>query len=105
MTEERFEEFVKRTLDELDPVPPTPREEMWARLQQQRRFSKRAAAVHTRKVWVSWGAGIAATLAIGIGIGRFSATSTRRAGASRCSWRASVRPASPPPAMTASYIF
>jgi hypothetical protein len=99
MTEERLEQFVKRTLEELDPVPPTPREEMWASIerslpgkpgairatglgiaesesQQQRRFSKRAAAIHTRKVWLSWGAGIAATLAIGIGIGRFTATNT-----------------------------
>ena len=98
MTEERFEEFVKRTLEELDPVPPAPREEMWASIErslpgkpgalrvtgpgiaesefeQQRRFSKRSAAIHSRKVWLSWGTGIAATLAIGIGIGRFTATS------------------------------
>jgi len=76
MTEERFEDFLKRNLDDLDPVPPTPREEMWASIQQQRRFQKRASADRKYKVWVSWAAGVAATLAIGIGIGRFSATRT-----------------------------
>ena len=69
MTEERFEEFLKRSLDELDPVPPTPREEMWASIQQQRRFPKRASVDRRYKVWVSWAVGAAATLAIGIGIG------------------------------------
>ena len=76
MTEERFEEFLKRSLDELDPVPPTPREEMWASIQQQRRFQKRASVDRRYKVWVSWAVGAAATLAIGIGIGRFTATNT-----------------------------
>jgi hypothetical protein len=74
MTEERFEEFLKRTLDDLDPVPPTPREELWASIQQQRRFAKRKPVQHAYNVWVRWGVGIAATLAIGVGIGRYSAS-------------------------------
>lgn len=76
MTEERFEEFLKRSLDELDPVPPTPRAEMWSSIQQQRRFQKRASDDGKYKVWVRWAVGVAATLAVGIGIGRFSATNT-----------------------------
>jgi hypothetical protein len=69
MTEERFEEFLKNTLADLDDVPPTPKEEMWASIQQQRRFRKR---VDTRKTWMTWGMGLAAMLVIGIGIGRMT---------------------------------
>ena len=42
MTEERFEEFLKNALDEMDPVPTPPREAMWAQIDQARRFSRKA---------------------------------------------------------------
>lgn len=73
MTEESFGEFLRQSLDELDPVPPTPREAMWARIEAERR---QAVAAPRRHVWLSWGAGLAAMLAIGIGIGRWSAQET-----------------------------
>lgn len=69
MTDERFDDFLKTMLDDVDPVPPAPREEMWARIQQQRRFTQQ---VRTRRTWMSWGVGLAAMLAIGVGIGRVS---------------------------------
>lgn len=69
MTDERFDDFLKTMLDDVDPVPPAPREEMWARIQQQRRFTQQ---VRARRAWVSWGVGLAAMLAIGVGIGRVS---------------------------------
>lgn len=69
MTDERFDDFLKTMLDEVEPVPPAPREEMWARVQQQRRFTRQA---RTRRTWMSWGVGLAAMLAIGVGIGRVS---------------------------------
>lgn len=76
MTDERFAEFLKTTLDDLDPVPPAPREEMWLRIEAQRAL-RRQAHKAARPAWMKWGIGLAAMLAVGIGIGRFTATSTR----------------------------
>lgn len=73
MTEERFEEFLKRTLDELEPVPPAPRAEMWAQIDQARRFARKSERASARRVWISWSVGFAAMLAVGIGIGRMTA--------------------------------
>jgi hypothetical protein len=70
MTEERFEKFLHEALEDMDPVPPTPREEMWASIQRERaaqRFQR-----PNYRVWASWGIGLAAMLAIGIGIGRLT---------------------------------
>lgn len=71
MTDERFEEFLKHALDELEPVPEAPREAMWAQIEQARRFSRRAERP-ARRIWLSWGLGLAAMLALGIGIGRLT---------------------------------
>lgn len=73
MTEERFEEFLKHALDEMDPVPTPPREAMWAQIDQARRFARNAERKTSRKVWVKWAVGFAAMLVIGIGIGRMTA--------------------------------
>lgn len=72
MTDERFEEFLKHTLDELDDVPTPPREAMWAQIDQARRFSRKAERRAARNVWVKWGVGLAAMLAVGVGIGRMT---------------------------------
>ena len=69
MTEDRFDDFLKATLPDLDPVPPTPREAMWARIEQERALAKQP---RNTKVWMSWGVGLAAMLAIGVGLGRLS---------------------------------
>lgn len=73
MTDERFEEFLKRTLDEIDDVPPPPREAMWAQIDEARRFQRKAERTSTRRVWINWSVGFAAMLAVGIGIGRMTA--------------------------------
>ncbi len=75
MTEERFEEFLQRTLPELDDVPTPPREAMWAQIDQARRFARPAHRSSSRRVWVNWGVGLAAMLAIGVGIGRMTSSS------------------------------
>jgi hypothetical protein len=72
MTEERFEEFLQRTLDELEPVPTPPRDAMWAQIEQTRRFARPGGGSTARRVWINWGVGLAAMLAIGVGIGRLS---------------------------------
>jgi hypothetical protein len=72
MTEEKFEDFLKRALDELEPVPTPPREAMWARIDEARRFQRAGERTKPRRVWLSWGVGLAAMLAVGIGIGRMT---------------------------------
>jgi hypothetical protein len=78
--EERFHELLQRTIRELEP-PPTPREEMWARIAAERAahrvdspaqpdvipFRRRLA-----RPWLVWSMVLAATLIIGIGLGRVS---------------------------------
>ena len=73
MTDERFEDFLKRTLDDIDDVPAAPREAMWAQIDEARRFQRRAERTSSRRVWINWSVGFAAMLAIGIGIGRMTA--------------------------------
>jgi hypothetical protein len=70
--EERFSEWVREALREIEP-PPAPREEMWARIEQVRR-SRRHNGDHPWLVnAIRWGLPLAATLVIGIGIGRLTA--------------------------------
>lgn len=70
MNEEHFEDYLKRALSDLDPVPPTPREAMWANIQEQRRSVKQISG--RRRQWLGWGVGLAAMLAVGVGLGRLS---------------------------------
>jgi len=72
MTErDRFEEFVRSAINEVDPAPPVPRDEMWARIADARRF-QRSRTPDRKLTWIAWPLGLAATLALGIGIGRVS---------------------------------
>lgn len=67
----QFDEFVKNAIQELDPVPPVPREDMWAGIEQARRFQRRKSRRGV-PVWMAWGVGLAAMLAVGVGLGRWS---------------------------------
>ena len=75
MEDDRFIDYVR----DIDPPPATPREDMWARIQQQRTVTRAPVAnvielkPRTRRyVWAQWTAALAAMLVIGIGIGRLS---------------------------------
>jgi hypothetical protein len=72
VTDDRFEDFVRRTAEGYHRPPETPREQMWARIVAERAERKlaRAARPSPRRMWIRWGLAAAAVLALGIGIGR-----------------------------------
>ena len=75
MTEDRFEEVLKDMAQDYHRPPhDTPREEMWTRIRAARsagRPAGRSAGPPVR--WAVWVVAAAATLAMGVGIGRFTA--------------------------------
>lgn len=71
--DEKFNEYLHDVLDEMPAVPETPREAMWARIDEQRRERRGQAARFRRSRHpLIWGIGLAAMLALGIGLGRTS---------------------------------
>lgn len=70
MTDDRFEEFVRRVAPEYHRPPETPRDRMWEAIVAERRQGRQAPR------WVRWGLAAAAVLAVGIAIGRFTAIQT-----------------------------
>jgi len=78
--EDRFHELLQRTIRELEP-PPAPRDEMWARIADERAARRAGAPAQPDVIpfrrrlarpWLVWGMALAATLMIGIGLGRMS---------------------------------
>ena len=78
---ERLPERIVALAREHNAPPPTPRDEIWQRIQAARHKSAPADRVIPLPVrrpaprtgrWLAWGAGIAAILAIGVGLGRMS---------------------------------
>jgi hypothetical protein len=71
MTDDRFDRLLREVAQDYHRPPTPPREEMWRAI-----VATRAARRQRRGVWhatLRWGVGIAAVLARGIAIGRFSA--------------------------------
>ena len=70
MTEKQFEEFLQETVEDYNRPPEVPQEAMWARIEESRHASRPAGkVVFLASPWLRWGVGLAATLALGIGIG------------------------------------
>src|SRR5882762_8224287 len=72
MTDDRFDERLRQAAQDYHRPPATPREELWTGI-----AAARAARRHRVLVirpLLRWGAGIAAVLALGVAIGRWSAT-------------------------------
>lgn len=79
MTDDRFDERLRQAAQDYHRPPATPREELWHRIAAARAARRRQVIV-LRPV-LRWGVGIAAVLALGVAIGRWSA----RGGASSSS--------------------
>jgi hypothetical protein len=71
--DEEFAAYAKRLIKQVDPVPEPPRDEMWARIDQVRRFQRPASSKPGASRWLRWAGPLAAMLVLGIGVGRFSA--------------------------------
>lgn len=70
MNDDRFEELLREAGRDYHRPPETPREEMWAAIEAERRRRRVAPRVVTlRPIW-RWGIGMAAVLLVGIAIGR-----------------------------------
>lgn len=72
MTEERFEEMLREAARQYNDPPPTPRDEIWRRIESARQPGrKRVRPLQPRPLQrMPWWLGIAAALLVGIGIGR-----------------------------------
>src|SRR5882724_11392252 len=68
MTNDRFEERLREAAQDYHRPPATPREELWRRIAAARR--RRVIGLRSA---LRWGVGVAAVLALGVGIGRWSA--------------------------------
>lgn len=75
MTEDRFEQRLREAAQDYHRPPEAPREEMWRRIVAARQ-AKRLPVIVARP-WLRWGLGIAAILALGVGIGRWTASAGR----------------------------
>lgn len=71
MTDDRFDERLRQAAQDYHRPPATPREELWDRIAAARAARRRQVLVI--RPLLRWGAGIAAVLALGIAIGRWSA--------------------------------
>src|SRR5213593_3602424 len=71
MTDDRFDERLRQAAQDYHRPPATPREELWHRIAAARAARKRHVIVV--RPTLRWGVGIAAVLALGVAIGRWSA--------------------------------
>src|SRR6266516_1781710 len=72
MTDDRFDERLRQAAQDYHRPPDTPREELWRRIAAARAARQRQVIVF--RPALRWGVGIAAVLALGVAIGRWSAT-------------------------------
>ncbi|HEX6940599.1 MAG TPA: hypothetical protein VF158_14375 [Longimicrobiales bacterium] len=93
MNDDRIDSLLRDAAREYNPPPEPPREAMWARIQEERR--RRDAGRGTRRIGPAhWGIGMAAMLAIGIGLGRLAPVPSGPAPSSPAA-TAEPRPAGP----------
>jgi hypothetical protein len=74
MMDDRFDDVLKEAAQDYNAPPETPKDVMWARIEatRQERERRRQQVRVLYSPWTRWGVGIAAALAIGVGIGRLT---------------------------------
>jgi hypothetical protein len=90
--DEKVDGMIRKLAEGYNQPPETPRAELWERIvgaRTQWRERVRVGGTRARLRWVGWAAGLAATLVMGVAIGRFTA-----GGGSK--------PVQPPPAIAAA---
>lgn len=70
--DDRFEAWLRDAAKEYHAPPPAPRDEIWAAIEARRHRQTVAPTRRTRVQWLGWAAGIAAVLAVGVALGRWS---------------------------------
>lgn len=70
--DDRFNEWLQETAKGYHDPRPTPRDEMWARIETERARRATRRVIELRP-WLRWGLAAAAVLTLGIGIGRWTA--------------------------------
>lgn len=72
--DERLDTTIRELAGGLHEPPPTPRAEIWERVQAERaaRRQRPAGVLPGRVRWAGWAVGLAATLAVGVALGRLS---------------------------------
>jgi hypothetical protein len=70
--DERLDTRIRELAGKLHEPPPTPRAEIWERIQAERAQRRPVGIVAGRIRWVGWVTGLAAMLALGVALGRFS---------------------------------
>lgn len=76
MLDDRFDDLLRESASDYNDPPETPREEMWAAIQAKRTAQADDSVLPLRRLRhlrpLRWAAGIAAVLALGIGLGRLT---------------------------------
>lgn len=71
MSEKDFAEFLREAAAGYNEPPEPPREEMWAEIEERRERGPVIGRIPGAR-WARWGAGVAAALLVGFGLGRLS---------------------------------
>jgi hypothetical protein len=74
--DERLDGMIQDLAKDYHRPPETPRAEMWAQIGAERASVHRQPAIGARRIrWMSWAIGLAATLVVGVAIGRLTVRS------------------------------
>jgi hypothetical protein len=72
--DERMDAAIREQAEAYHRPPPTPRAEIWARIQTERAARRERPVRESGRVrWVAWAVGMAAVLALGVALGRVTA--------------------------------
>lgn len=69
---DRFDNWLREAVEDYNPPPAAPRDEMWNAIQARRRSIAPPLGRGRTFTWMAWAAGIAAVLATGVVIGRLT---------------------------------